>query len=111
MAGSLDTALSQLDSQLTASVAAEAAARAATEQLAARLESAAQALRRPISLLHGRAEHWAHQDRPRSSSDPDRALTQLVAQVADAEALLDELDDTELDDTELDDTELDDTRG
>jgi hypothetical protein len=90
MAGSLGTALGQLDGQLTASVDAEAAARAATEQLAARLESVTEALRRPISLLHGRAEHWANQDR-RGSSDPDRALTQIAAYAADAEALLDEM--------------------
>ncbi len=98
MAGSLDTALSQLDSQLTASAAAEVAAHAATEQLAARLESVVEAMRRPISLLHGRAEHWAHRDASRGG-DPDRALTQIVAQVADAEALLDELDDSELHET------------
>jgi hypothetical protein len=102
-AGALDTALTRLDSQLTASVAAEEAARAATEELAARLESVAEALRRPISLLHGRAEHWAHRD-GRRSSDPDRALTQIVTQAADAEALLDELDGTGLDGTGLDGT-------
>lgn len=92
LAGSLNTALSQLDRQFTASENAEAVARAATGLLAARLESVAEALRRPISLLHGRAEHWAHRDRgPRG--DPDRALTQITGQVADAEALLDEVDD------------------
>ena len=83
--------MSELDSQFATSGDAEAAARAATEQLAARLESVAGALRRPISLLHGRAEHWAHQDR-RGSSDPDRTLTQIAAYAADAEALLDEMD-------------------
>jgi hypothetical protein len=92
LAGSLNTSLSELDSQFTTSVHAEAAARAATEQLAARLESVAGALRRPISLLHGRAEHWAHGD-GRRNGDPDRALTQIEAQVAGAEAVLDELDD------------------
>ncbi len=50
------------------------------------------ALRRPISLLHGRAEHWAHRDQDRSA-DPDRALGQIAAYAADAEALLDEVDD------------------
>ncbi len=92
LAGSLTTSLSELDSQFTTSVHAEAAARAATEQLAARLESVAGALRRPISLLHGRAEHWAHGD-GRRSGDPDRALSQIEAQAAAAEAVLDELND------------------
>lgn len=92
LAGSLTTSVGELDRQFTASVHAEAAARAATEQLAGRLESVAEALRRPISLLHGRAEHWAHRDASRGD-DPDRALTQIKDQVADAEALLDELDD------------------
>ncbi len=98
LTGSLNTVLSQFGSQVTASENAAAAAQAATEQMASRLESVAGALRRPISLLHGRAEHWAHRDR-RRSGDPDRALTQVVAQVADAETLLDGLDDTELDNT------------
>jgi hypothetical protein len=93
LAGSLTTSLSELDSQFTTSVHAEAAARAATEQLAARLESVAEALRRPISLLHGRAENWAHGD-GRRSGDPDRALSQIEAQAAAAEAVLDELNDT-----------------
>jgi hypothetical protein len=91
LAGSLNTSLSELDRQFTASVESEGAARAATEQLAARLESVAEALRRPISLLHGRAEHWTHQDG--RSGDPDRALAQIEAQAADAEALLDQIDD------------------
>ena len=92
LAGSLNTSLSELDSQFTTSVDAEAAARAATEQLAARLESVAEALRRPISLLHGRAEYWAHGD-GRRNGDPDRALTQIAAYAAEAEALLDEVDE------------------
>ena len=93
LAGSLNTSLSELDRQFTASVESEGAARAATEQLAARLESVAEALRRPISLLHGRAEHWAHQDG--RSGDPDRALAQIEAQAADAAALLDQIDDAQ----------------
>jgi hypothetical protein len=92
LAGSLNTSLSELDRQFTASVESEGAARAATEQLAARLESVAEALRRPISLLHGRAEHWTHQD-GHQNGDPDRALAQIEAQAADAEALLDQIDD------------------
>jgi hypothetical protein len=92
LAGSLHTSLSELDRQFTASVESEGAARAATEQLAARLESVAEALRRPISLLHGRAEHWTHQD-GHQNGDPDRALAQIEAQAADAEALLDQIDD------------------
>ena len=93
LAGSLNTSLSELDRQFTASVESEGAARAATEQLAARLESVAEALRRPISLLHGRAEHWTHQDG--RSGDPDRALAQIEAQAADAAALLDQIDDAQ----------------
>jgi hypothetical protein len=94
LAGSLNTSLSELDRQFTASVESEGAARAATEQLAARLESVAEALRRPISLLHGRAEHWTHQD-GHQNGDPDRALAQIEAQAADAEALLDQIDDAQ----------------
>ena len=98
LTGSLHTVLSRLDRQAAASAGAEGAADTATEQLAARLESVAGALRRPISLLHGqaeywRAEHWAHRDRARSA-DPDRALGQIAAYAADAQALLDEVDDT-----------------
>jgi hypothetical protein len=92
LAGSLHAVLSRLDGQAAASGGAAAAADAATGQLAARLESVAGALRRPISLLHGRAEHWAHRDQGRSA-DPDRALGQIAAYAADAEALLDEVDD------------------
>jgi hypothetical protein len=91
-AGSLNTALSQLGSQFTASAAAAAAAHAATGQTVSRLESVAEALRRPISLLHGRAEQWAHRDR-RGSGDPERALTQILAYAADAEALLAAVDE------------------
>jgi hypothetical protein len=94
LAGSLHTSLSELDRQFTASVESEGAARAATEQLAARLESVAEALRRPISLLHGRAEHWTHQD-GHQNGDPDRALARIEAQAADAEALLDQIDDAQ----------------
>jgi hypothetical protein len=54
----------------------------------------AEALRRPISLLHGRAEHWTHQD-GHQNGDPDRALAQIEAQAADAEALLDQIDDAQ----------------
>jgi hypothetical protein len=93
LAGSLHTVLSRLDGQAAASAEAEGAADTATGQLAARLESVAGALRRPISLLHGRAEHWAHRDQGRSA-DPDRALNQIAAYAADAEALLDQVDDT-----------------
>jgi hypothetical protein len=92
LAGSLHTVLSRLDGQAVASGGAAAAADAAAGQLAARLESVAGALRRPISLLHGRAEHWAHRDQGRSA-DPDRALGQIAAYAAEAEALLDEVDE------------------
>ena len=91
LAGSLNTMLSQLDARFTASTEAEAAASAATGQLAGRLAAAADQLRRPISLLHGQAEHWAHRDR-RRSADPARALTQIAAHAARAEALLPEPD-------------------
>jgi hypothetical protein len=94
-AGSLNTVLSQFGSQVTASEDAAAAAHASTGQMAARLESVAEALRRPVSLLHGQAEHWQAEHRAhraprdrRRSGDPDRALSQVLAYAADAEALL-----------------------
>lgn len=92
LAGSLNTMLSRLDERVTASTDAGTAARAATEELAGRLESVAQELRRPVSLLHGQAEHWTHRDRHRSG-DPDRALTQIARHAARAEALLDVVDE------------------
>lgn len=91
LAGSLNSMLSQLEARFTASMDEEAAARAATGQIAGRLISVADQLRRPISLLHGQAEHWAHRDR-RRSADPDRELTQIAAHAARAEALLPEPD-------------------
>ncbi len=99
LAASLNSMLSRLDEQGTASASAETAARAATAEMVGRLESVAQELRRPISLLHGQAEHWTHRDRHRDrhrdghgNGDADRALNQIAAHAARAEALLDEMD-------------------
>ena len=103
LTGSLHTALSRLDGQAATSGGAADDADAATEHLAARLESVAGGLRRPISLLHWQAEHWqaehgqaehrAHRDRAHSAA-PERTLGQIAAYAADAEALLDQVDDT-----------------
>ncbi len=92
LARSLNSMLDQLEARLAASAEAEAAARSATDRMAGRLESVAQTLRRPISLLHGAADRWAHPGRP-TGGDPDRALTQIAAHAAAAEAVLDEVDD------------------
>ena len=89
LAGSLNQLLGQLEARLTASAGAETAACSATDQLGRAVESMAEALRRPVSLLHGQAEHWAHQDR-RSTADADRAMDQVATETARAEALLDE---------------------
>lgn len=86
---SLSTMLSQLDERFAASTDAEAAASAATGQLTGRLVAVADQLRRPISLLHGRAEHWAHHDRC-STAGADHALDEIAAEAARAEVLLDQ---------------------
>ncbi len=86
LARSLNTMLNQLGARFTASADAAAAARAATDRMAGHLFSVGDQLRRPVSLLHGQAEHWAHRDR--GSADPDRVLTQIATHAARAEALL-----------------------
>jgi hypothetical protein len=87
--------LDQLAARFTASAEAEAAARSATDRMAGRLESVARTLRRPVSLLHGAADHWAHPGRP-TGGDPDRALSQIAGHAAAAEAALDEVDNARL---------------
>jgi hypothetical protein len=96
LAESLNQMLSQLEERLTASAEAEAAARAVTARMGRAVESVVQALRRPVSLLHGLAEHWTHHDR-RGAADAVRALDQVAAEAARAEAVLEEADDALLD--------------
>ena len=95
LAGSLNATLSQLNARRTASADAAVAARAATDRMAGHLESVAGQLRRPVSLLHGQARRWAHRDDRDDDQNggPDRALTQIAAHAARAEALLADLDE------------------
>lgn len=100
---SLSSSLSQIGVRFTASAQAEQAAQSTADQLSQQLTPVAEALRRSISLLHGRAEHWAHHDR-RTAAEADRALDEVAAEAARAEALLDEagLDEAWLDKSGLD---------
>jgi HAMP domain-containing protein len=91
LAGSMNSTLSQLDARFTASTEAEAAARSATDRMSDDLASLAEALRRPVSLLHGLADYCRHGDQ-RGTADLDRAVDQVAAEAARAEALLDEVD-------------------
>jgi signal transduction histidine kinase len=95
-AGSRHSTLSELVARFTASAEAEEAARSATGQMSQDLAAAAESLRRPVSVLHGVAEHWANHDR-RGAADADRALDQVTTQAARIEALLDQLDHTRRD--------------
>jgi len=91
LAGSLNSMLGQLEARFTASTEAEAAARSATDRMSEDLASLAGALRRPVSLLHGLADYCRHGDQ-RGTADLDRAVDQVAAEAARAEALLDEVD-------------------
>jgi signal transduction histidine kinase len=91
LAGSLNGMLGQLEARFTTAADAEAAARSATDQVSRRVLSVAGELRRPVSLLHALAEHWAHHDR-RGAAAADRALGQVASEAARAEELLDEAD-------------------
>jgi len=91
LAGSLHRTQRELHTRFAASAEADAAARSATDQMSRDVAAVAESLRRPISLLHGVAEHWAHHDQ-RGAAAADRALDQVATEAAHAETLLDQLD-------------------
>ncbi len=93
LARSLNAMLSQLGARCTASADAAAAARAATDRMAGPLGRWPQ-LRRPVSLLHGQAEHWAHRDDRGAQRRPGPRADQ-IAPPARAEALLADLDEAD----------------
>lgn len=96
LAESVTGALAQLEARCSASAEAEQAARSATDQVSRDLAAVAEALRRPVSLLHGTAEHWTHHGR-HGTEDADRALDQVATAAARAEAVLDQLDSARCD--------------
>ena len=91
LAGSLNSMLSQVEARFTAAADAAAAAHSATGRIGRSVESVAESLRRPVSLLHGLAEHWAHHG-GHGAAAADRAVGQVATEVARAEELLDEAD-------------------